>query len=76
MAETIRSRVEKETMVTISVGVSLSREGTPSKKSIKQADETMYQSKTSGKNKVSLHASMRTRSRAAEGAPAKQNKQA
>ena len=67
MAETIRRRVEKETMVTISVGVSLSREGTPVEEVIKQADEMMYQSKTSGKNKVSLHPSMqRSRSRSSE----------
>ena len=67
VAETIRRRVEKETMVTISVGVSLSREGTPVEEVIKQADEMMYQSKTSGKNKVSLHPSMqRSRSRSSE----------
>ncbi|NBD26014.1 sensor domain-containing diguanylate cyclase [Paenibacillus glycinis] len=76
VAETIRSRVEKETMVTISVGVSATREGSSIAEVVSQADEAMYQSKTTGKNKVSLHASMRTRSRGAEGAAPKQNKQA
>lgn len=68
VAEAIRSRVEQETMVTISVGVSLSREGASIAEIVAQADEAMYQSKTTGKNKVTLHASMRTRPRSAEGA--------
>ncbi|BBH19364.1 hypothetical protein Back11_07090 [Paenibacillus baekrokdamisoli] len=76
VAEAIRSRVEKETMVTISVGVSISTEGSPVDEVVKQADEMMYKSKTSGKNKVTLHPSMqRSRSRASEEA-AKQKVQA
>ncbi|MBP3961265.1 GGDEF domain-containing protein [Paenibacillus lignilyticus] len=63
VAETIRSRVEKETMVTISIGVSASREGASIGEIISQADEAMYQSKTTGKNKVTLHSSMRQRTR-------------
>lgn len=64
VAETIRSRVELETMVTISVGVSISREGNSVEEIVKQADEAMYKSKTTGKNKVSLHPSMqKSRSR-------------
>ncbi|WP_258171326.1 GGDEF domain-containing protein [Paenibacillus sp. R14(2021)] len=68
VAESIRKRVEKETMVTISVGVSVTREGISIAEVVSQADEAMYQSKTSGKNKVTLHASMRTRSRSADSA--------
>ncbi|SEM71884.1 GGDEF domain-containing protein [Paenibacillus sp. OV219] len=75
VAEAIRSRVEKETMVTISVGVSVSREGTTIAEVVKQADEAMYQSKTTGKNKVSLHPSVQKRSRS-EGEGAKRSKQA
>ncbi|MFC5649436.1 GGDEF domain-containing protein [Paenibacillus solisilvae] len=70
VAETIRNRVEKETMVTISVGVSVSRDGIAIEEVIKQADEMMYKSKTSGKNRVSLHPSMqRSRSRSSEDSP-------
>ena len=44
-----------------------SREGTPVEEVVKQADEMMYQSKTSGKNKVSLHPSLKSsRSRSSE----------
>ncbi|MBM7563673.1 GGDEF domain-containing protein [Paenibacillus sacheonensis] len=74
VAEAIRSRVEKETIVTISVGVSAARDGASVAEIVRQADEAMYQSKTTGKNKVTLHASMRTRSRASD-SPAKQNAQ-
>ncbi|TYP73743.1 GGDEF domain-containing protein [Paenibacillus methanolicus] len=67
VAETIRSRVEKETIVTVSVGVSAGS-GCPVLDVVKQADEAMYQSKTTGKNKVSLHPNMpkltKSRSRA------------
>lgn len=75
VAETIRARVEKETMVTISVGVSVSREGSSIAEIVSQADEAMYHSKTTGKNKVSLHATMRTRSRNGD-ASVKQDAQA
>ncbi|RAP78006.1 GGDEF domain-containing protein [Paenibacillus montanisoli] len=63
VAETIRSRVEKETMVTISIGVSITREGTSIAEVVRQADEAMYQSKSAGKNKVTLHPSMKERKR-------------
>ncbi|QYR23526.1 GGDEF domain-containing protein [Paenibacillus sp. sptzw28] len=72
VAETIRSRVEKESPVTISVGVSISREGSGVEEVVKQADEAMYQSKISGKNKVTLHQSMqRSRSRGGDGSSKK-----
>jgi len=73
VAEAIRSRVEQESIVTISIGVSCSRDGVSAEEVIKQADEAMYQSKTTGKNKVTLHSSMkRSRSRSADEG-AKQN---
>jgi diguanylate cyclase (GGDEF)-like protein len=52
VAESIRRRVEQETMVTISVGFSTSKESKVVQEMIKQADEAMYYSKTTGKNKV------------------------
>lgn len=70
VAEAIRKRVELETMVTVSVGVSISREGSSVEEIVKQADEAMYISKTTGKNKVALHPSMhRSRSRSRDEAP-------
>ena len=74
VAEAIRSRVEKETMVTISVGVSMTRDGSTIAEAVSQADEAMYQSKTTGKNKVTLHASMRAKSRTVDNS-SKQNAQ-
>jgi diguanylate cyclase (GGDEF)-like protein len=58
VAESIRSRVEKETIVTVSVGVSTSKDSHEVIQLIKQADEAMYHSKTTGKNKVSLFSSL------------------
>ncbi|WP_424768969.1 diguanylate cyclase [Paenibacillus sp. sgz302251] len=52
VAESIRRRVEQETMVTISVGYSTSKESSTVQEMINQADEAMYHSKTTGKNKV------------------------
>ncbi|MDQ0112737.1 GGDEF domain-containing protein [Paenibacillus harenae] len=54
VAEAIRRRVEQETMVTISVGVSTNKEGKEVQDLVKQADEAMYRSKTTGKNKVTM----------------------
>lgn len=54
VAESIRRRVEQETMVTISVGVSTNKEGKEVQELVKQADEAMYHSKTTGKNKVTM----------------------
>ncbi|RCW49368.1 GGDEF domain-containing protein [Paenibacillus prosopidis] len=52
VAESIRRRVEQETPVTISVGFSTSKESKAVQDMIKQADEAMYHSKMTGKNKV------------------------
>ncbi|MCF2939849.1 GGDEF domain-containing protein, partial [Paenibacillus alkaliterrae] len=58
VAESIRRRVEAETMVTISVGFSTSKESKHIQEVIKQADEAMYHSKTTGKNKVTAFKSI------------------
>ncbi|RKP54324.1 GGDEF domain-containing protein [Cohnella endophytica] len=55
-AESIRSRTEQETIVTISVGYSLAAEGETAESLMKQADQAMYHSKTNGKNRVTDHA--------------------
>lgn len=52
LAETIRARVESEAGVTVSVGYSKARKGIGADALVKQADEAMYQAKTTGKNKV------------------------
>jgi diguanylate cyclase (GGDEF)-like protein len=56
-AETIRSRVEAETIVTVSLGYSKYKNGITAEQLIKQADEAMYQAKTTGKNKAVKYAS-------------------
>lgn len=53
VAESIRKRIENETIVTVSVGYSTSKESKSVQEMVKQADEAMYYSKTSGKNRVS-----------------------
>lgn len=53
IANLIRERVEAETEVTLSIGYSIHREGVSAMELIKQADTAMYESKTTGKNKVS-----------------------
>jgi diguanylate cyclase (GGDEF)-like protein len=50
--ERIRDSVEKQTIVTISIGFSQYTKGVTPDQLIKQADEAMYRAKTSGKNKV------------------------
>jgi len=55
IAEAIRSRVEAETPVTLSIGWSAAKDGTTVEEAVKQADEAMYVSKTTGKNKVTAH---------------------
>jgi two-component system cell cycle response regulator len=52
VAENVRRRVETETIVTISVGYSQYVNGVSAAELIKQADDAMYHSKTTGKNKV------------------------
>lgn len=51
-AEQIRRRVEAETPVTVSVGYSKYEDGITVQELMKQADEAMYVSKKTGKNKV------------------------
>ncbi|WP_422657635.1 GGDEF domain-containing protein [Paenibacillus sp. EC2-1] len=62
VAERIRSRVSEETIVTISVGYSSLRKGVDGDALMKQADQAMYISKTSGKNRVTAYRSISSRS--------------
>jgi len=52
VAERVRSRVEKETGVTVSVGVCRARPGLSAEQLLRRADRAMYHSKTGGKNRV------------------------
>lgn len=61
VAERIRSRVADETIVTISVGYSSLRKGIDADTLMKQADQAMYMSKTSGKNRVTDYRSLSSR---------------
>lgn len=56
LAEAIRSRVEAEAGVTVSVGYSRAKKGMKAEALVKQADEAMYEAKTTGKNKVCKYA--------------------
>ncbi|WP_051318498.1 GGDEF domain-containing protein [Cohnella thermotolerans] len=56
VAEKIRARIEKETIVTASIGHCQAGKGTSAEKLMKQADEAMYHSKKSGKNRVTDYA--------------------
>lgn len=53
-AETIRARTEKESIVTLSVGLChvTAGSGIPAEELLKKADKAMYHSKTHGKNSV------------------------
>lgn len=53
IAEQIRARIEAETIVTVSVGYSTLRKNVSVDQLVSQADQAMYRSKTTGKNKVS-----------------------
>jgi len=53
IAERIRARVAEETIVTLSIGYSSLRKNVTAEELVKQADQAMYRSKTTGKNKVS-----------------------
>lgn len=57
-AERIRARIEKETIVTASIGYSLSGGGVTAETLLKQADEAMYYSKKNGKNRVTDFAAL------------------
>jgi len=52
VAERVRSRVEKETGVTVSVGICRARSGLSADQLLRRADRAMYHSKTGGKNRV------------------------
>jgi len=58
VAERIRSRIEQETIVTVSIGLSTTKEADDLNLLIKQSDEAMYYSKATGKNKVSAYRSL------------------
>ena len=58
VAESIRRRVEQETIVTISVGFSTRKEAGTVQDMVKQADEAMYYSKQNGKNRVTAFKSL------------------
>jgi diguanylate cyclase (GGDEF)-like protein len=58
VAENIRARVAAETIVTISVGYSVLRQGVQGDELMNQADKAMYHSKTTGKNKVTDYRSL------------------
>lgn len=59
VAENIRARVANETIVTVSVGFSVLHQGVKGDELMKQADQAMYRSKTTGKNKVTDYRSMK-----------------
>lgn len=52
LAEKVRSRVEAEAGVTVSVGYAKSRKGMTAEQVVAQADQAMYAAKMTGKNKV------------------------
>ncbi|MEK0314512.1 GGDEF domain-containing protein [Cohnella sp. 56] len=52
VAERIRARIAKETVVTASIGYALSRPGLNAEQLMKHADQAMYLSKHAGKNRV------------------------
>jgi len=58
VAEQIRARVERETGVTVSVGVCRARPGLSAEQLLRQADRAMYHSKTGGKNRVTDYDSL------------------
>ncbi|GGG14868.1 GGDEF domain-containing protein [Paenibacillus abyssi] len=55
VAETIRARIESETPVTVSIGWSTAQKQISVQDVIHQADQAMYHSKTTGKNKVTAY---------------------
>jgi diguanylate cyclase (GGDEF)-like protein len=58
-AESIRSRTEKEAIVTISVGFCVASPGDTAESILKLADQAMYHSKSTGKNRVTDYATIK-----------------
>lgn len=58
VAEKIRKRVAEETGVTISIGISTTKDSQDLDELLKFADEAMYFSKSTGKNKVTTYKSL------------------
>ncbi|REK76149.1 GGDEF domain-containing protein [Paenibacillus paeoniae] len=58
VAESIRKRVEAETIVTISVGFCTTKDTSTIQEMVKLADEAMYYSKANGKNRVTAYKSI------------------
>ena len=58
VAEQIRKRIAEETEVTVSIGISTSKDSADLHTLLKYADEAMYYSKSTGKNKVSSFKSL------------------
>lgn len=58
IAEHIRKRIAEETAVTVSIGISTSKDSKELYTLLQYADEAMYYSKTTGKNKVSTYKSL------------------
>jgi diguanylate cyclase (GGDEF)-like protein len=57
-AESIRMRTEKESIVTISVGFCLASRSDTAETLMKHADQAMYHSKSTGKNRVTDYATI------------------
>ncbi|MDF2927658.1 MAG: hypothetical protein K0R57_6572 [Paenibacillaceae bacterium] len=66
LAEAVRKRIESDAGVTVSVGYSKARKGVNADQLVKQADEAMYQAKTTGKNKVCKYTKQKNSHSAAE----------
>lgn len=66
-AESIRARTEKESLVTVSVGVRFYEPNVTAETLMKDADQAMYYSKTNGKNRVTDYAKLKGTDRATTG---------
>jgi diguanylate cyclase (GGDEF)-like protein len=60
LAESIRARIEKESLVTVSIGICVAMRGSglTAETMLKRADQAMYYSKTTGKNRVTDYAQL------------------
>jgi diguanylate cyclase (GGDEF)-like protein len=73
LAESIRARIEKESLVTASIGICVAAVGCglSAEALLKRADQAMYHSKTTGKNRVTDYADVPEPRNAPFGPPAK-----